>query len=75
MFVEKSVGTATALCPYIGYRKSAEIAKRALAENVPVRELVLKEHLLRESQLDSILNPDSMVHDAAAAKRACCKTA
>jgi aspartate ammonia-lyase len=75
MFVERSVGTATALCPYIGYRKSAEIAKRALAENVSVRELVLKEHLLKESQLDYILNPGVMVQDAAARERICCKTA
>lgn len=26
-YIEKSVGISTALCPYIGYAKSAEIAK------------------------------------------------
>ena len=27
-YIEKSVGISTALCPYIGYAKSAEIAKK-----------------------------------------------
>lgn len=74
-FVERSVGIATALCPYIGYRKSAEIAKRALAENISVRELVLKENLLKESQLDTILNPNIMVQDSDGKGKVCCKTA
>ena len=29
-YIEKSVGISTALCPYIGYAKSAEIAKKSL---------------------------------------------
>jgi aspartate ammonia-lyase len=74
-FVERSVGIATALCPYIGYRKSAEIAKRALAENVSVRELVLKEHLLKESQLDYILNPGVMAEDVSDRNKVCSKSA
>jgi len=56
-YVEQSVGIATALCPFIGYKKSAEIAKNALKIHASVRELVLDEHLLKESDLDDILNP------------------
>lgn len=55
--MEKSVGIATALCPYIGYKKSAEIAKRALKENKTVRELVLAEKLMKEDELNEILDP------------------
>ena len=40
-YIEKSVGISTALCPYIGYAKSAEIAKKSLKTGVPVKELVL----------------------------------
>ncbi|OJF76832.1 MAG: aspartate ammonia-lyase [Treponema sp. CETP13] len=56
-YVEQSVGIATALCPFIGYKKSAEIAKHALKIHVPVRDLVLEQHLMKEVDIDSILNP------------------
>ena len=39
--LENSVGTVTALCPYIGYKKSAELAKEALRTNTPIKKLVL----------------------------------
>lgn len=58
--VEGSVGMATALCPYIGYRKSAEIAKTALKTGKTIRELVLEEKLLSESQLCKVLDPYAM---------------
>lgn len=59
-YVEHSVGICTALCPYIGYKKAAEIAKTSLKTGVPVREIVLKEGLLKESQLNEILDPMHM---------------
>jgi len=49
--VESSVSLATALCPYIGYKKSADIAKQSLETGVPVRELVMNSGLLTEEQL------------------------
>ena len=55
-----SVGIITALCPIIGYKKSAELAKRALKENKRVKELILEEKLIDKEQLDKILNPYSM---------------
>ena len=42
-YIEKSVGISTALCPYIGYAKSAEIAKKSLKTGISVKELVLEE--------------------------------
>ena len=49
-YIEKSVGISTALCPYIGYAKSAEIAKKSLKTGIPVKELVLEEGLLKEEE-------------------------
>ena len=55
-----SVGVVTALCPYLGYKKSAEIAKEALAKNIPIRDLVLQYGLMDEETLSKILNPYAM---------------
>ena len=59
-YIEKSVGISTALCPYIGYAKSAEIAKKSLKTGVPVKELVLEEGFLQEEELKEILKPEKM---------------
>lgn len=58
--LEASVGISTALCPYIGYQKAAELAKKSLKTGVPIKELVLQETLLQGEQLDEILNPAYM---------------
>ena len=58
--VENSVGTATALCPYLGYTKAAEIAKKAVRENRNLRELVLEERLMDEEELDRVLDSYAM---------------
>ena len=55
-----SVGVVTALCPYLGYKKSAELAKEALAKNVSVKELVLKYRLMDEATLSKVLDPYAM---------------
>lgn len=59
-YIEKSVGISTALCPYIGYAKSAEIAKKSLKTEISVKELVLEEGLLKEEELKEILKPEKM---------------
>lgn len=51
---EQSTGIATALCPTLGYRKSAEIAKKALKEGKTVRQVVLEEGLMEEKDLDRL---------------------
>ncbi len=58
--LEESVGTVTALCPYIGYMKAAKIAKESLKTGVPVAKLVLNEKLLSAEMLDSIMDPAAM---------------
>ena len=59
-YIEKSVGISTALCPYIGYAKSAEIAKKSLKTGISVKELVLEECLLKEEELKEILKSEKM---------------
>ena len=58
--LDQSVGTATALCPYIGYKKAAEIAKKALSTGETIRNIVLKDGIFTEDKLESILNPIAM---------------
>lgn len=58
--LDASVGITTALCPYIGYKKAASLAKESLKTDIPVKTLVLKYGLLKESELDSILDPYAM---------------
>jgi aspartate ammonia-lyase len=55
-----SIGIVTALCPYLGYKKSAEIAKEAAKTGERVREIVLRLGLMDEEKLDEVLNPYSM---------------
>ena len=59
--LNNSVGIVTALCPYIGYKKSAEIAKEALKTNLSIKEVVLKHNILSENKIDEILNPKLMI--------------
>ena len=58
--LDNSVGIVTALCPYIGYKKSADIAKKSLKLGISVKELVLKEGILTSEELERILDPLSM---------------
>ena len=55
--VENSVGIITAICPYVGYQKAADIAKKAIKTGASVRDLILQENLLDKEQMDSILDP------------------
>ncbi len=59
-YIEKSVGISTALCPYIGYTKAANIAKISLKTGKTIKELVLEAGLLKEKELEDILKPEKM---------------
>ena len=58
--LERSTAVATALSPYIGYAKTAAIAKKSVETGRPIRELVLEEQLMDASQLDKILSAEVM---------------
>ena len=55
-----SIGIVTALCPYLGYKKCAALAKEAAKKGVRIKELVLSYGLMDEAELDKILDPYSM---------------
>ena len=58
--LDRSTAVATALSPYIGYAKTAEIAKESVKTGKPIRELVLERKLLDGQQLDRILSAEEM---------------
>ncbi len=50
----------TALNPVIGYLKGAEVAKKAMSTGRTIREVVLEEGYLTESQIDELLDARRM---------------
>jgi fumarate hydratase class II len=60
MFVERNPILVTALNPVIGYDLAAKIAKRAYAENRPVKEVALEMTDLSENEIAELLNPRKM---------------
>jgi aspartate ammonia-lyase len=58
--LERSTAVATALSPYIGYAKTAEIAKEAVRTGRTIRELVLERGLIDARRLDEILSAENM---------------
>ncbi|MBX0321512.1 class II fumarate hydratase [Halomicroarcula sp. F13] len=58
--VEQSMALATALNPAIGYDKASKVAKKALAEDKTIREVVLEEGYLDEDEVDEVLDPAKM---------------
>ena len=55
-WVERSAALATALAPQIGYARAAELSKQSVKENVLIRELVRREKVLPQSQIDETLD-------------------
>ncbi len=55
-WVERSAALATALAPQIGYARAAEISKRSVKEGVLIRELVKREKILPDAEVDEVLD-------------------
>ena len=58
--VESSPALATALSPNLGYKRAAQIAKRALKTGASVRQIVLDEGWMTEEQLNRCLDVKDM---------------
>ena len=54
--VENSLGLLTALCPYIGYTKASELAKRALKENKKIFDLLTEEQIMTPEEIDKVFD-------------------
>ena len=59
--VDGSVGVITAICPKVGYKESAAIAKAAIATGKSVREVLLASGIMSEEEIDKLLDPGTMV--------------
>jgi aspartate ammonia-lyase len=59
-WVERSAALATALAPQIGYAKAAEISKRSVKEGVLIRDLVKREKVLPDAEIDEVLDLKKM---------------
>jgi aspartate ammonia-lyase len=59
-YVQATVSLATALNPYIGYSKAAEIAKEAVATGKSIIEIARAKKLLSEKEISEILDPVRM---------------
>jgi aspartate ammonia-lyase len=59
-YVQATVSLATALNPYIGYAKAAEIAKEAVASGRSIIEIAREKKLLSEKEIKQILDPVRM---------------
>jgi aspartate ammonia-lyase len=59
-YAEKSLSLITALNPHVGYAKAAEIAKEMLKSNRGAREVTREMGLMKDEELDVVLNLESM---------------
>ena len=55
-WVERSAALATALAPQIGYARAAELSKQSVKENVLIRDLVKREKVLPDAEIDEVLD-------------------
>ncbi len=67
--LDSSVGTITAVCPYIGYAQAASLAKEALKTDIPVRKLLVERGVLTAEEVQRILNPHNMTKPGIPGKR------
>jgi len=59
-YAQSTVSLATALNPYIGYAKAAEIAKESVATGRSIIEIAREKKHLTEQQIKEILDPKRM---------------
>jgi fumarate hydratase, class II len=55
-WVERSAALATALAPQIGYARAAEISKQSVKEGLLIRDLVRRDHILPDAEIDDVLD-------------------
>lgn len=59
-YVETSPMLVTALNPHIGYDKAAEVAKKAIKENISLKEACAKLGYLSAADFDRLVKPEAM---------------
>src|SRR5947207_1249075 len=64
-YAQSTVSLATALNPYIGYAKAAEIVKESVATGRSIIDLAREKKLLSEKEIEEILDPVNMTEPQA----------
>ncbi len=59
--LKNSLMLVTALSPHIGYEKSAQIAKKAYADNITLKQAALELGFVNQKEFDQWVNPSKMV--------------
>ena len=59
-YAESSPAMATALNPYLGYARAAEVAHIAMAEGKTLRQVVVERGWLEPEEADRVLDVDAM---------------
>ena len=59
-YVLRSPMLATALNPHIGYEKAAEVAKKAIKEDISLKEACVKLGYLGAEEFDKLVQPETM---------------
>jgi fumarate hydratase, class II len=62
-YVNDSLMLVTALSPVIGYDKAAQIAHRAMAENLTLRDAAVKSGFISGEEFDRVADPAKLVGD------------
>jgi aspartate ammonia-lyase len=59
-YADRSLMAVTAITPHIGYDNAAKVAKKAIAENKSIRQVILEEKILPKEKLDEVLDLKKM---------------
>ncbi len=59
-YADRSLMVVTAITPHIGYDNAAKVAKKAVADNKSVRQVILEEKILPKEKLDEVLDLKKM---------------
>ncbi|MCG8400555.1 MAG: aspartate ammonia-lyase [Firmicutes bacterium] len=68
-WLEESGALATALVPYIGYHRAAELVEEAQRRNKTIKELALEYQLINEEEWEAITAPGQLTRPGIAGKR------
>ena len=55
-WVERSAALATALAPHLGHARAAALSKQTVKEGILIRDLVKREKILPDDQIDEVLD-------------------
>jgi aspartate ammonia-lyase len=59
-YLNSSAALGTVLNPELGYQKTAELIKKALAEEKSIREYVIENDILSQEKMDALLDPEKV---------------